>query len=92
MLSKKVDTHIAQQQNKNAESNGTSVSTSNNIPHKSDNVNNITMQKDDKNPSGIKYAIDDDYGMFDDLFEGETTDRLFVRKRLKDSLFALKAI
>ena len=91
MLSKKVDTHIAQQQ-KNAESNGTSVSTSNNIPHKSDNVNNITMQKDDKNPSGIKYAIDDDYGMFDDLFEGETTDRLFVRKRLKDSLFALKAI
>lgn len=91
MLSKKVDTHIAQQQNKNAESNGTSVSTSNNIPHKSDNVNNNSMQENKNNPSRIKYAIDD-YGMFDDLFEGETTDRLFVRKRLKDSLFALKAI
>lgn len=42
--------------------------------------------------SDLRFAIDDDYGMFDDLFEGETTDRLFVRKRLKESLFALKAI
>lgn len=75
MLSKKVDTHIAQQQNKNAESNGTSVSTSNNIPHKSDSVNNNSMQEDDKNASGIKYAIDDEYGMFDDLFEGETEEQ-----------------
>lgn len=52
MLSKKVDTHIAQQQNKNAESNGTSVSTSNNIPHKSDNVNNNYMQENENNTSG----------------------------------------
>lgn len=56
------------------------------IHQSNNNVNNNSMQENENNPSGIKYAIDDDYGMFDDLFEGETTDRLFVRKRLKDSL------
>ena len=62
MLSKKVDTHIAQQQNKNAESNGTSVSTSNNIPHKSDNVNNNSMQKNEnsmqKNENNTSGTLD----------------------------------
>lgn len=94
MLSKKVDTHIAQQQNKNAESNGTSVSTSNNIPHKSDNVNNNSMQENENNASEIKYAVDDE---IDDKYleavennDLETAQKL-VDEAAKENGYTIKA-